>query len=87
MVVALTRRKKHATKKQTKNKGYLVNWDLERDIWARGLRSLSAAAGAGGADLASSSAGLVLTEPLFNFPAVQAATEEVKLCVIGLYVL
>jgi hypothetical protein len=76
--------------------GFMVNYDLERDIWQKGFTSLAAAAagqlpGMGsGASGGGSSSGrskavldcrahsLLLTEPLFNFDAVRAATEEVR---------
>lgn len=46
--------------------GYLVNWELEKEIWARALR--------GGLGAAPAGCGLVLTEPLFNFEACQVST-------------
>jgi hypothetical protein len=76
--------------------GFMVNYDLERDIWQKGFASLAAAAAGqvpgmgGGASGGGSSSGrsraaldcrsysLLLTEPLFNFDAVRAATEEVR---------
>lgn len=70
--------------------GFLVNADLERDIWAKGFSSLAAslaggAAGGGGgtggsrskASLDYRSYSLLLTEPLFNFDSVRGVTEEV----------
>ena len=59
----------------------MVQWDLEREIWAKAFKSASlsskgAGNNSGGWD--PSSTGLLLTEPIFNFPAVQAATEEVR---------
>uniref|UniRef100_A0A383W4Y3 Uncharacterized protein n=1 Tax=Tetradesmus obliquus TaxID=3088 RepID=A0A383W4Y3_TETOB len=77
------------------DRGFMVNYDLERDIWQRGFASLAAAAAAGqlqgmgsgpggGSSSSKSKAALdcrayslLLTEPLFNFDAVRAATEEI----------
>lgn len=67
----------------------MANYDLQRDIWTRGFGSLAAsdtataAAGSGGAArskavLEYGSCSLLLTEPLFNFDAVRATTEEVR---------
>ncbi|XP_039117430.1 actin-related protein 6 [Dioscorea cayenensis subsp. rotundata] len=50
------------------DRGYLVNPDLQREVWDRILRSLLRA------DPAHSS--LLLVEPLFNPPSVQRATDE-----------
>jgi hypothetical protein len=72
--------------------GFLVNADLERDIWAKGFASLAAgcpgASGSGPAAAGGSSKNkavldyrsfsLLLTEPLFNFDSVRAVTEEVS---------
>lgn len=49
--------------------GFLVNWGLERDIWAHALKA--------SLRVDCSETGLVMTEPVFNFPQIQAATEEV----------
>lgn len=59
----------------------MVQWDVEKEIWAKAFKSgLLSSKGpgnaSGGWDPAST--GLLLTEPIFNFPAVQAATEEVQ---------
>lgn len=51
------------------DRGYLVNWDLEREIWARAFRQVLR--------VDPSEAGLLMTEPLFNFPQIQQTTEEV----------
>ncbi|GBF91703.1 hypothetical protein Rsub_04007 [Raphidocelis subcapitata] len=56
------------------DRGYMVQWDVEKEIWARAFKSAKLSEGRGRWDPAS--AGLLLTEPIFNFPAVQAATEE-----------
>lgn len=48
----------------------MVQWDLEKEIWAKAFKSGSLAL----KDI--SSTGILVTEPIFNFPAVQAATEE-----------
>jgi hypothetical protein len=53
----------------------MVQWDLEKEIWARAFKSASLSP-KGSWD--PSSTGLLVTEPVFNFPAVQAATEEVR---------
>ncbi|WOK99904.1 actin-related protein 6 isoform X1 [Canna indica] len=50
------------------DRGYLVNPDLQREVWERVLRTLLRV------DPARSS--LLLVEPLFNPPAVQRATDE-----------
>ncbi len=50
--------------------GFLVNYELQRDIWARAFKSVL--------QVDPSRCALVLTEPLFNFPQVQAATEQVR---------
>lgn len=54
----------------------MVSWDVEKEIWARAFKS--AALTPKGAKWDPGSTGLLLTEPIFNFPAVQAATEEVR---------
>eukprot|EP00879_Flechtneria_rotunda_P029212 GHRR01031497.1.p1 GENE.GHRR01031497.1~~GHRR01031497.1.p1 ORF type:complete len:308 (+),score=128.15 GHRR01031497.1:281-1204(+) len=69
------------------DRGFLVNLDLERDVWTRGFSSLAASehqAGEGGSSSAGRSKAqldyrhysLLVTEPLFNFDAVRANTEE-----------
>lgn len=70
----------------------MINAELECDIWQKGFSSLAAAAaggGGGGAGQLNASASkskatleckqysLLLTEPLFNFDATRALTEEV----------
>lgn len=50
------------------SQGYLVNWELEKEIWQRALR--------GGLSLAPASHGIVLTEPMFNFDACREATQQ-----------
>lgn len=66
--------------------GFLTNADLERDIWQKGFSSLAAAAAGGQLNAAGKNRAaleckhfsLLLTEPLFNFDAVRALTEEVS---------
>jgi hypothetical protein len=72
--------------------GFLVNLDLQKDIWQKGFNALAASAAPGGAAGAAAAAAsarskavleyghysLVMTEPLFNFESVRAATEEVR---------
>jgi hypothetical protein len=53
----------------------MVQWDLQKEIWARAFKSASLSP-KGSWEPATT--GLLLTEPVFNFPAVQAATEEVR---------
>ncbi|KAG1671132.1 hypothetical protein FOA52_005384 [Chlamydomonas sp. UWO 241] len=55
--------------KRPMDRGYLVNFDLEREIWGRCFRSVL--------KVNPADAGMLLTEPLFNFPSVQAATEQI----------
>jgi hypothetical protein len=60
--------------------GYMVQWDLEKEIWQKAFKSAALSAkGPGNASGAwdPASTALLVTEPIFNFPAVQAATEEV----------
>mmetsp|Transcript_35953 Transcript_35953/g.80033 ORF Transcript_35953/g.80033 Transcript_35953/m.80033 type:complete len:419 (+) Transcript_35953:120-1376(+) len=57
------------TIKRPMDRGYLVNWDLEREIWGRVFRNVLR--------VNARDCGLLLTEPLFNFPQVQAATEQI----------
>lgn len=51
------------------DRGYLVNTDLQRDIWAH---SLADSLHCGPSDTA-----LLLTEPVFNLPSIQEATDQV----------
>lgn len=51
------------------DRGYLINPDLEKEIWDRVIRTLLRA------DPSTSS--LLLVEPLFNPPSIQRATDEV----------
>jgi len=57
------------------DRGYLVGWDLERDVWAHAFKAVLGLGKQGG--LATRDCGLLLSEPMFNFPAVQAATEQI----------
>ncbi|XP_068653136.1 actin-related protein 6 [Aristolochia californica] len=50
------------------DRGYLINPDLEKEIWDRVFRSILRV------DPAQSS--LLLVEPLFNLPSIQRATDE-----------
>ncbi|MQL84589.1 hypothetical protein Taro_017107 [Colocasia esculenta] len=50
------------------DRGYLINADLQREVWDRVLRGLLHA------DPANSA--LLLVEPLFNLPSIQRATDE-----------
>lgn len=56
------------------DRGYLINPDLQRDIWAHLLSSLlfPQRPNLGGPSHSS----LLLTEPLFSLPSVQRATDE-----------
>lgn len=53
------------------DRGYLVNWELQSEILGRALRALLRAN--------PSECGLVMTEPLFNFPQIEGTTEQVRL--------
>lgn len=67
-----------------------MNLDLQKDIWQKGFNALAAStapglpAGPAGASARSKAVleykhySLVMTEPLFNFEAVRATTEEVR---------
>lgn len=59
-----------------------MNWDLEREIWGRALKAvlgLQTTGGGRGGGLAPANCAIIMTEPLFNFPQIQAATEQVRL--------
>lgn len=56
--------------------GYLVTWDLEKEIWAHAFKSILGLGRQPG-NLTTRECGLLLSEPIFNFPAVQQATEQV----------
>ena len=51
------------------DRGYVVNWDLEREIWNHAFTQLL--------DVSPSSSGLLLSEPMFALPAIQEATQQV----------
>ncbi|KAJ6810765.1 actin-like protein arp6 isoform X1 [Iris pallida] len=53
------------------DRGYLINPDLQKEVWDRVLRSSLRV------DPARSPLSLLLVEPLFNPPSVQRATDEV----------
>eukprot|EP00955_Chlamydomonas_euryale_P077165 362866-Chlamydomonas_euryale.AAC.36 len=57
------------TIKRPYDRGYLVNFDLEREIWGRSMRSVL--------KVNPADVGLLMTEPMFNFPSVRAATEQI----------
>ena len=48
-----------------------MNWDIEKAVWWRALKSVL--------QVQPHDCGLLLTEPLFNLPAVQASTMQVRL--------
>jgi actin-related protein 6 len=50
-------------------RGYLVNSDLQRDIWAHLL--------ADSLHCGPSDTSLLLTEPVFNLPSIQESTDQV----------
>ncbi len=59
--------------------GYLVAWDLEREIWSHAFKSiLGLGAGRQHGGLSARDCGLLLSEPMLNFPSVQQATEQVR---------
>ncbi|KAL0034099.1 hypothetical protein WJX79_008766 [Trebouxia sp. C0005] len=51
------------------DRGYVVSWDLEREIWNHAFMMLSNAE--------PSTCGLLLTEPMFSLPAMQEAVQQV----------
>ena len=53
------------------DRGYVVNWDLQREIWSHTFTSLL--------DISPATSGLLLAEPLFSLPAMQDATQQVTL--------
>jgi hypothetical protein len=55
--------------------GYLVNFDLEREIWTKVFKSVL--------KVNPRECGLLLSEPIFNFRQVQAATEQVSSRALG----
>jgi Actin len=56
------------------DRGYLVNTDLQRDIWAHSL--------ADSLRCGPSDTSLLLTEPVFNLPSIQEATDQVQAIVV-----
>ncbi|TYH12436.1 hypothetical protein E1A91_A06G059600v1 [Gossypium mustelinum] len=50
------------------DRGYLINPDLQRDIWSHLFNSLL--------HVSPSSSSLLLTEPLFSLPSIQRSTDE-----------
>lgn len=59
------------------DRGYVVNWDLQRDIWARSLKKLL------GPNTPPSSVGLVVTEPYMNLPALREGAMRTVLEELG----
>ncbi|XP_059069307.1 actin-related protein 6-like isoform X1 [Cryptomeria japonica] len=51
------------------DRGFLVNADMQKEIWERLFKNLLKTR-------PSDSAGLLLVEPLFNLPSIQKATDE-----------
>ena len=51
------------------DRGFVVHWDLEREIWGHAF--------ANAIDVLPANSGLLLTEPLFSLPAMQDATQQV----------
>lgn len=56
--------------------GFLVGWDLEKEVWAHAFKAVLGLGKQG--SVGTRECGLLLSEPIFNFPAVQAATEQVS---------
>eukprot|EP00884_Botryococcus_braunii_P010254 jgi/Botrbrau1/1922/Bobra.0005s0027.1 len=52
------------------DRGYVVNWDLQRQIWQRIFQVAVPS-------MVPGEAGLILTEPLMNLPALQEETFQV----------
>ncbi|EIE26065.1 Actin/actin-like protein [Coccomyxa subellipsoidea C-169] len=48
------------------DRGYLVNWDVEKAVWWRAFKSLL--------QMQPQDCGLLMTEPPFNLPSIQAST-------------
>lgn len=60
------------------DRGFIVNIDMQRDIWTRAFRNVLR--------VKPSDCGLVLTEPLFNLPAIRdsmAQVSQVSGCAAG----
>lgn len=57
------------------HRGYVVNWDLERTIWERVFKA--------SLNFSASKCGLVLTEPLFNLPAIQSQMDQACCSIIN----
>jgi hypothetical protein len=55
----------------------MVTWDLEREIWAHAFKHILHLGKPG--NLGARDCGFLLSEPIFNFPSVQQATEQVML--------
>ena len=51
------------------DRGYLVNPDMQRNVWAHSLSHVLRTSAAG--------ASLLLTEPVLNLPNIQEATDQV----------
>ena len=52
----------------------MVNWDLQRQIWEHSLKAQG---------IEAKDAVLLVTEPLFNFPACQEGCQQVCECSCG----
>lgn len=72
-MLADTKEVSQLTLRRPFDRGYLVNWDLEREIWGRCLRHVLRWSPA---DHPAGS-GLLMTEPLFNFGELRQAAEQV----------
>ena len=60
------------------DRGFIVNIDMQRDIWTRAFRNVLR--------VKPCDCGLVLTEPLFNLPAIRdsmAQVSQVPGCAVG----
>lgn len=55
-----------------------MSWDLEREIWGHAFKAVLGLSRPGqGGPGGFRDCGLLLTEPLFNFPALRSVTEQV----------
>lgn len=53
------------------HRGFVTNWDLEKTIWERIFKA--------SLPVSPQECGLVVTEPLFNLPAIQSQMDQVTL--------
>ncbi|KAL6751380.1 Actin/actin-like protein [Haematococcus lacustris] len=58
------------------DRGYLVGWDLEREIWAHAFKAVLGLGRQPG-HLNTRDCGLLMSEPVLNFPAIQNTTQQV----------